>query len=121
MKKFKQLINESRGACGVKFGKHLFGEYLKKAEKDTKDEREIFYDIIDWLMNGISTKKIQNSLKHLQKCKTYYSNILTPNKVNTMFRAIVYNEDYWKLQVIMGGRFRPPKTPHPLLGCRLGI
>ena len=30
--------------------------------------------------------------------------------------AYFESDDYWKLYFIFGGKYKPPKTPHPLLG-----
>lgn len=91
MKSFKQYLSESPQECGLRYGKILFGEMIKK-EKDTPEEKRLYDFMVKWTegKDNIRSKEFVDALKKLEKCKTVFKKELEPSK-SVMYRFIGFN------------------------------
>jgi len=89
MHSFKSYISESSDQeCGIKYGKILFGELLKKPEKDTKIEQDLTNLLLNYINYNDKNPKFDKALQQLMKCKTYFKKELTPSASGSVYRGL---------------------------------
>jgi len=89
---FREYLSEVSKDAEKKFGKFIFGDFLKMDEPDTKYEKDVFKKIKDFVgghYRDVSKQKIIKTLKELLKYKKDYD-VLKPNGT-TLYRAIAYS------------------------------
>jgi len=112
MIKIKKILLENK--CVEKFGQYLFGEYKdyykKEMEKDTKQESEIFKDMLKFAKGDFEQGKAPSgfiqALKQLQKCTSQYSQVLTPPK-QTLYRGTAVDMKNFIKKYVMTDKYKP--------------